>query len=296
MSVYTQSFHSENLPNLWKMYLQISSHRNGILQLLQCASTRAAVEQALKARSKYMFEEEATAAGMCVSAVRTFEQWDDHPQGQALKGKLPIELIKIADAPPRAKTKSALPLEGIRMLELTRVVAGPVGGRVVASLGADVLWVTSPQLPSLPDLDLDTSRGKRTTQLDLTVPEDAERLRKLLSGADVFLQSYRAGSLSHRGFSPEELARLRPGIIVANLRGYGWEGPWAGKRAVRIRPLSLMVALASATECLAVKFLSSIRWFRLPLVLTLRREKPGQGMRGKRKHQTKISRHFRYSA
>jgi hypothetical protein len=216
------------------MYSRASSHRDGILKLLQCAPTRAAVAEALKTRSSYSFEEEATAAGMCVSAVRTFEQWDGHPQSQTLKGKPPIELIKIADSPPRAKSNSLTPLEGIRILELTRVLAGPTAGRTMAGFGADVLWITSPQLPSLPVVDIDTSRGKRTAQLDLNRPEDAEKLRELVSDADVFLQSYRPGSLSHRGLSPEELARLKPGIIVANLRGYGWEGPWAEKRAVSI--------------------------------------------------------------
>ncbi|KIM29387.1 hypothetical protein M408DRAFT_22760 [Serendipita vermifera MAFF 305830] len=168
---------------------------------------------------------------MCVAALRSFAEWDKHPQSHALRGNPPIQLVKIADSPPRALSGSLRPLEGIKVLELTRVLAGPAAGRTLADLGADVLWVTSPQLPSLPVADIDTSRGKRATQLDLTQPEDADKLRDLASGADVFLQSYRPNSLCHRGFSPEELARLRPGIVVANLRGYGWEGPWQEKRA-----------------------------------------------------------------
>lgn len=233
-SVYIQTFHSNIFLNYEKIYSHTSSHRDGILKLLQCDPTRAAVAEALKTRASYAFEEEATAAGMCVSALRTFTQWDSHPQSQTLKGRFPIEVIKIADSPPRPKSKSLTPLEGIRMLELTRVLAGPTAGRTVAGFGADVLWITSPKLPALPLVDIDTSRGKRAAQLDLTRTEDAERLRELVSEADVFLQSYRPGSLTRRGFSPEELAQLKPGIIVANLRGYGWEGPWAEKRAVSI--------------------------------------------------------------
>lgn len=103
----------------------------------------------------------------------------------------------------------------------------------MAGHGADVLWITSPNLPNLPTLDIDTSRGKRTAQLDINDGTDFETLKNLLSTCDVFLQSYRPGALAKRGLSPEELARLNPGIIVANLRGYGWDGPWAEKRAVR---------------------------------------------------------------
>lgn len=103
----------------------------------------------------------------------------------------------------------------------------------MAAQGADVLWITSPNLPNLPIADMDTSRGKRAAQLDIDDPERLELLRELVSTSDVFLQSYRPSSLSKRGFSPEELAKLKPGIVVANLRGYGWDGPWAEKRAVR---------------------------------------------------------------
>jgi hypothetical protein len=89
-----------------------------------------------------------------------------------------------------------------------------------------VLLVTSPNLPSLPFLDIETSRGKRTTQLDLNVPTDAAKLRALLSDADVFLQSYRPGGLAGRGFSPEACAEMRPGIVHASIAGFSLGGPW----------------------------------------------------------------------
>lgn len=232
--VYIQTFPSTCALVKRDVYSRASSHKAGILNILQCAPTRAAVSDALKLRNSYEFEEEATATGMCVAALRTFAQWDSHPQSHVLRGKLPIQLIKIADSPPKSIPKSQKPLEGFKVLDLTRVIAGPVAGRVLADFGADTLWITSPQLPALPVADIDTSRGKRATQLDLNRSEDADKLRELVSGADVFLQSYRPNSLSHRGFSPEELARLKPGIIVANLHGYGWEGPWKEKRAVSI--------------------------------------------------------------
>lgn len=212
----------------------VRSHRQGILSLLQCEGTRSAVAEALLRQKAVEFETRATAAGMCVAAVRSFSEWDSHPQSAIFKGRLPIELIKIADAPPRQIINSSRPLEGIRMLELTRVLAGPTAGRTLAHHGADVLWITSPNLPDLPVLDVDTSRGKRAAQLDLNEPGSVDRLRELVKTSDVFLQSYRPGTLEGRGFGPNDLAGLKPGIVVANLRGYGWEGPWAGKRAVSL--------------------------------------------------------------
>lgn len=98
---------------------------------------------------------------------------------------------------------------------------------------ADVLWVTSPNLPALPSLDVNTSLGKRTTQLDLLQPTDRETLKNLCKESDVFLQAYRPGGLSDKGFGTDELASLCPGIICANLTAWGWEGPWKNRRGVR---------------------------------------------------------------
>ena len=105
---------------------------------------------------------------------------------------------------------------------------------VVPAHGADVLLVTSPHLPSLPLLDVETSRGKRTTQLDLDVPADAEKLRELLRGADVFFQAYRPGGLAARGFGPEDCAAMRPGIVHASLSAFSPGGPWKDVKSVRV--------------------------------------------------------------
>ena len=97
-----------------------------------------------------------------------------------------------------------------------------------------MLWITSPNLPALPNLDVDTSRGKRTTQLDLNDAKSSAQLRDLLSASDVFLQSYRPGSLAFRGFSSKEAAQLRPGIVCASLSAYPPDSTWAEVRGVRV--------------------------------------------------------------
>ena len=94
--------------------------------------------------------------------------------------------------------------------------------------------MTSPKLPDLPNLDIDTSRGKRTTRLDLTQPEDRDKLRDLVKDADVFLQGYRPGGLATKGFGVSDVVAARPGIVYASLNAYGWEGPWKDRRGVRL--------------------------------------------------------------
>ncbi len=119
----------------------------------------------------------------------------------------------------------------MRVLDLTRVIAGPVGGRTLAEHGADVMRVTAPHLPGFPEgLDIDMGHGKRSASIDLRDEEGREALYSLIERGDVFLQAYRPGSLAGRGFSPEELAARRPGIIYATLSAYGHIGPWRERR------------------------------------------------------------------
>jgi len=118
----------------------------------------------------------------------------------------------------------------VRVLDLTRVLAGPTGARVLAEHGADVLKVTAGHLPDSGQVDLDTGLGKLSTHIDLRTPEGAETLRKLVLETDVFSQSYRPGALAGRGFSAEALARLRPGIVCVALSAWGNTGPWRDRR------------------------------------------------------------------
>jgi crotonobetainyl-CoA:carnitine CoA-transferase CaiB-like acyl-CoA transferase len=122
------------------------------------------------------------------------------------------------------------PLGGVRVLELTHVLAGPVAGRVLAAHGADVLHVGAAHLPRVEALVRDTGQGKRSTFVALYTEGGRARLKKLISRADVLLQSFRPGALERIGFGASELAALRPGLVIADLSAYGWEGPWARRR------------------------------------------------------------------
>ncbi|MFF0739606.1 CoA transferase [Streptomyces sp. NPDC004111] len=125
---------------------------------------------------------------------------------------------------------AALPAAGVRVLDLTRVLAGPVAARTLALLGADVLRIDSPGLREDADTHTDTGMGKRSTLLDLGTPGDSATFERLLASADVVLSGYRPGALDRLGLAPEALMERRPGLIVAQLCAWGWNGPWAGRR------------------------------------------------------------------
>ena len=214
-----------------RLHTNFPHHRDGILALLRCANTREAVTAALMQRKAIAFETQATAAGMCVAAMRSFAEWDAHPQSTYLATMPVVSIERIGEAPARPlPALAARPLQGLRVLDLTRVIAGPVAGRALAAHGAEVLHITSPNLPSIGTLVVDTGRGKRCASLDLNDSADATTLDALASGADAFIQSYRAGGLAARGFDAEALAARHPGIVVGELCAYGWGGPWANKR------------------------------------------------------------------
>jgi crotonobetainyl-CoA:carnitine CoA-transferase CaiB-like acyl-CoA transferase len=213
-----------------RLHTNFPHHRDGILHLLGCAYNRQAVTDALRGWQAEAFEAAAASAGLCVTALRDFTQWDAHPQGRAIPPH-PLSIEKIGDAPARALSPGAdRPLSGVRVLDLTRVIAGPLAGRTLAAHGADVLLVTAAHLPSIPPLVIDTGRGKRNTALDLRTPEGKAALHALLRDADIFLQGYRPGGLAALGFGPEELAARYPGLVCVSLSAYGHAGPWADRR------------------------------------------------------------------
>jgi len=219
-----------------RLHTNFPHHRDGILKLLACDNTRQDVAAALRRQKAETFETAAFQAGLCVSAYRSFAQWDAHPHAQVLAGLPPLRLERLRDAKPIPFTPNpARPLEGVKVLDLTRVIAGPVAGRTLSAHGADVLYVASPTIPNLPTLIADTGRGKRACAIDLETPEGRATLRALVEQADIFLQSYRPGALARHGFGPAQVAAMRPGIVVGTLSAYGETGPhgpqsWAGKR------------------------------------------------------------------
>jgi len=219
-----------------RLHTNFAHHRDGVLRLLGLPegpqTERAAVEQALANWDAVAFEQAATDAGMVVAALRSFDEWDAHPQAAAIAAQPLVAIERIGDAPPLPLSplaQTSRPLSGVRVLDLTRILAGPFCGRTLAAYGADVMLVNSPHLPNI-DAIADTSRGKLSAFADLRTEAGRDGLRGVLREAHVFVQGYRPGSLAALGFAPEAIAQLRPGIVMVSLSAYGETGPWAGKR------------------------------------------------------------------
>ncbi|MEV7001464.1 CoA transferase [Streptomyces sp. NPDC093982] len=191
-----------------------------------------AVGAVLAERFAREVEEAVYAAGGLAVALRTPEEWAAHEHAVAVARRPLVEHERSDTARARALSpldgSVLLPAAGVRVLDLTRVIAGPVATRTLAVLGADVLRVDPPQLPELPDQHADTGFGKRSATLDLTT--DRRAFEELLASADVVVTGYRPGALDRFGLSARELAERRPGLIVAEVSAWGAYGPWGGRR------------------------------------------------------------------
>jgi crotonobetainyl-CoA:carnitine CoA-transferase CaiB-like acyl-CoA transferase len=213
-----------------RLHTNLPHHREGTLKLLGCGHDRSAVERALQRWTAFDLEDAAADAGLVITATRSFEEWDAHPQGRAV-AELPLFSIeKIGEAPPQPLPKGDRPLAGVRVLDLTRVIAGPVCGRTLAAHGADVLLITAAHLPAMEALVIDNGRGKRAAHLDLRDTAARDKLAGLLRQSDIFVQGYRPGAIAQYGFDAEQAAKLKPGIVCVTICAYGYAGPWASRR------------------------------------------------------------------
>ena len=212
------------------LHCNFPNHRAAALGVLGVEEDRDAVSRAVAQWDALELEEAIIAANGAGGMVRSMEEWAQHPQSSAIASLPLMEIEKIGDSPPQALPEGDRPLSGVRVLDLTRVLAGPTCARTLAEHGADVLKVTASHLPSSEIQEYDTGHGKLSTHLDLRDTQDVETLRGLVREADVFSQGYRPGTLAQRGLSPEDLAKLRPGIVYVSLSAFGRMGPWATRR------------------------------------------------------------------
>ena len=212
------------------LHCNFPNHRAAALGVLGVAEDRDAVARAVATWNAADLEEAIIAAKGAGGMVRTHAEWASHPQAAAIATLPLMEIVRIGDSPPEKLPAGDRPLHGIRVLDLTRVLAGPTGARTLAEHGAEVMKITAAHLPNLGYQEWDTGHGKLSAQLDLRVPGDVETLRGLVREADVFSQGYRPGTLGGRGLSPAELAAIRPGLVYVSLSAFGHTGPWASRR------------------------------------------------------------------
>ena len=205
--------------------------RDGNLKALGVSMDKDAVAKAVAQREGLELETTMFANGGCGGFIRSEAEWETCAH-QKSAAQIPLfEIVKIGDAPVQPLPKGDRPLSGIRMLDLTRVLAGPACAKSFAEHGADVIRITRKDLPDLgAPSDVDTGLGKLQAHIDMRDPAQAETMRGLVKDCDVFLQGYRPGALAARGLSPEALAQTRPGIVYVTLSAWGHEGPWKDKR------------------------------------------------------------------
>lgn len=196
----------------------------------------AGVPAAVAERGAEELETAVVTAGGCAAALRDRDTWRDSDPGAAVAaaGLLNFEpgvARRVRGLPPLpGGAGPAQPLAGLRILDLTRVIAGPVGTRMLAALGADVLRVDPPLMAELPLLWLDGGVGKRSVHLQLRNRPDRERLHRLLDDADVLVTGYRVGALDSFGLSRETLQEKHPHLCTVRLSAWGERGPWASRR------------------------------------------------------------------
>ncbi|MFC6089858.1 CoA transferase [Saccharothrix lopnurensis] len=195
-------------------------HRERLLSALGVPDDPDALARELAARQALEVQETAYAAGGLAVVVATAPD----------PARRPLVEVRRTTGDRRAPPPADRPADGVRVLDLTRVIAGPVATRVLAFLGADVLRVDSPRLPEDAHAHADTGIGKRSTSLDLDDPADRRTLDALLDDADVVVTGYRPGALDRHGLAPEALLAGRPGLVVAQLSAWGYAGEWAARR------------------------------------------------------------------
>jgi CoA-transferase family III len=203
-------------PELWDKIAGASASSRRRAEASRVRLRQGPVTEALRGWNAFEVEDAAAQAGLVVTAMRSFAEWDAHPQGQAVRGPPLLSLERIEDAPAPSWPQGERPLAGIKVLDLTRIIAGPVCGLTLAAHGADVMLVTSPNLPSVAPLVIDTGRGKLSTHIDLHEVKGRSAFEALLREADVVAQGYRPGGLAAIGYGPDDTARIRPGIVLCH--------------------------------------------------------------------------------
>ncbi len=213
-----------------KLHTNAPAHQRAALGVLGVPVDRGAVERAVARWRGEELEAAVVEAGGCAAAMRSAAAWREHAQGRSVSAE-PLVRRKDTDAAagPVWPGTPERPLQGLRVLDLTRVLAGPVATRFLAGFGAEVLRIDPPWWDE-PAIVPDVTLGKRCARLDLRQAEDRARLEALLAEADVLVHGYRPGALDSLGFGAERRRQLRPGLVDVSLCAYGWTGPWRGRR------------------------------------------------------------------
>lgn len=213
-----------------KLHTNAPHHRSAALSVLGCEPSREAVAASVAKWNGDQLENAIVSAGGCAARLRSVTEWAAHPQGAAVS----LEPLVIWETPGEAmasefEPSSDRPLAGLRVLDLTRVLAGPVATRFLAGFGADVLRIDPPDWEE-PGVIPDVTLGKRCARLDLKTASGKASFKTLLRQADILVHGYRSDALEAIGLGAAARQAIRPGLIDISLDAYGHSGPWAQRR------------------------------------------------------------------
>jgi hypothetical protein len=212
------------------LHTNYAHHRDAVLRVLRVEQTREAVAKAVREWKGDGLETAAVAQGGCAARMRSASEWAEHSQGIAVAAEPLFHAETHSYAHADMAPLQGAPLSGIRILDLTRVVAGPVCTRFLAGYGANVLRIDPRGFSEVGALLPETTVGKRRAVLDLRAEPDRRTFEALVSTADVLVHGYRAGALEHLGFGAEWRRLVNPSLIDVSLDAYGFTGPWAARR------------------------------------------------------------------
>ncbi len=223
-----------------QLHCNFPHHAAGVIDHLGLGGSdampdREALAAEISQRSSFVLEQELIERGMIAAVCRTLDEWSEHPHCQATRDLPLLTVEQIGDADPRPLATDeneyeGRPAAGVRVVDASRVLAGPVAGQTLAGFGADVLRVGAAHLPAVEFGVLSTGFGKRNAHVDLDTDVGRTTMRSLLGDGTVLIDAYRPGALASRGFSPQHVAEFAPGSVIVQLCAFDWIGPWAGRR------------------------------------------------------------------
>jgi crotonobetainyl-CoA:carnitine CoA-transferase CaiB-like acyl-CoA transferase len=213
-----------------RLHTNAPHHRTAAERVLGRHADKTSMAQAVATWAKCDLETAVVEAGGCAAEMRSCQEWTNHPQGKAVAAEPLVHVIATDRAAPSSWTPTpARPLAGLRVLDLTRVLAGPVATRFLTGYGALVLRIDPPGWDE-PGVIPEVTLGKQCARLDLEDGAARESFEALLSQADILVHGYRPGALEGLGYGAPARRALRPGLIDVSLSAYGWSGPWATRR------------------------------------------------------------------
>lgn len=215
-----------------QLHTNYEHHRDAVLRVTGATNDRASVAAALKLRSRFWVEQAVLAEGGCAFAYRSRQEWEATPHAAAIRHLPLLTMSNMGAAAPRPTSPIAAdrPLAGVRVLDLTHIIAGPVCARTLAAYGANVTRVLATHLPTLVSADIDTGFGKMWQMLNLAQTDDRAAFLALVRQADIVVQGFRPGAFDKLGVGPAHLCAERPGLVLLTLSAWSHVGSWAGYR------------------------------------------------------------------